>query len=38
VFLTNYFTLPAVTICALYKARWQVEMFFTWIKQHLRYV
>jgi IS4 transposase len=38
VFLTNYFTLPAVTIRALYKARWQVEMFFTWIKQHLRYV
>ena len=36
VFLTNSFTLPAITICALYKARWQVELFFKWIKQHLR--
>ena len=36
VFLTNNFTLPAATICALYKARWQVELFFKWIKQHLR--
>ena len=36
VFLTNHFTLPAATICALYKARWQVELFFKWIKQHLR--
>ena len=36
VFLTNQFTLPATTICALYKARWQVELFFKWIKQHLR--
>jgi IS4 transposase len=36
VFLTNNFTLPAMTICALYKARWQVELFFKWIKQHLR--
>jgi hypothetical protein len=36
VFLTNQCTLPAVTICALYKARWQVELFFKWIKQHLR--
>ena len=36
VFLTNNFTLSAVTICALYKARWQVELFFKWIKQHLR--
>ena len=36
VFLTNNFQLPAVTICALYKARWQVELFFKWIKQHLR--
>ena len=36
VFLTNNFTLPATTICALYKARWQVELFFKWIKQHLR--
>ena len=29
-------TLPAATICALYKSRWQVELFFKWIKQHLR--
>ena len=36
VFLTNQFTLPPATICALYKARWQVELFFKWIKQHLR--
>ena len=36
VFLTNNFTLPAATVCALYKARWQVELFFKWIKQHLR--
>lgn len=36
VFLTNNFTLPALTICALYKSRWQIEMFFKWIKQHLR--
>jgi len=36
VFLTNNFALPAATICALYKARWQVELFFKWIKQHLR--
>jgi transposase len=36
VFLTNQMTLPALTICALYKARWQVELFFKWIKQHLR--
>ncbi|MEY4961244.1 MAG: hypothetical protein RL610_1423 [Pseudomonadota bacterium] len=36
VFLTNNFILSAVTICALYKARWQVELFFKWIKQHLR--
>ncbi len=36
VFMTNNFTLPAATICALYKARWQVELFFKWIKQHLR--
>jgi len=36
VFLTNNFTLPAATICALYKSRWQVELFFKWIKQHLR--
>ena len=36
VFITNQFTLPAATICALYKSRWQVELFFKWIKQHLR--
>jgi transposase len=36
VFLTNQMTLPAMTICALYKNRWQVELFFKWIKQHLR--
>lgn len=36
VFLTNHFTAPAATICALYKRRWQVELFFKWIKQHLR--
>ena len=36
VFLTNNFTLSAPSICALYKARWQVELFFKWIKQHLR--
>jgi transposase len=36
VFLTNQFALPAATICALYKSRWQVELFFEWIKQHLR--
>ena len=36
VFLTNQFNLPAATICALYKSRWQVELFFKWIKQHLR--
>ncbi len=36
VFLTNQMTLPTLTICALYKSRWQVELFFKWIKQHLR--
>ena len=36
VFLTNNFTLPALTIAQLYKCRWQVELFFKWIKQHLR--
>ena len=36
VFLTNNFTLPALTIARLYKSRWQVELFFKWIKQHLR--
>jgi len=36
VFLTNHTLSPALTICALYKSRWQVELFFKWIKQHLR--
>jgi transposase len=36
VFLTNNFTLAAITIAKLYKCRWQVELFFKWIKQHLR--
>ena len=36
VFLTNNFHLPALVIAALYKSRWQVELFFKWIKQHLR--
>ena len=36
VFLTNDFTLPAMTITKLYKARWMIELFFKWIKQHLR--
>jgi len=36
VFLTNNFALPAATIAALYKKRWQVELFFKWIKQNLR--
>jgi len=36
VFLTNQTALPALTICNLYKSRWQVELFFKWIKQHLR--
>src|SRR5258706_4430836 len=35
-FLTNNFTLPALTITQIYKCRWQVELFFKWIKQHLR--
>ncbi len=35
-FLTNNFTLPALTIAHIYKSRWQVELFFKWIKQHLR--
>src|SRR5450432_476327 len=34
-FLTNNFTLPALTIAQIYKSRWQVELFFKWIKQHL---
>jgi hypothetical protein len=36
VFLTNHFDLPALTVCQLYKQRWQIELFFRWIKQHLR--
>ena len=36
VFLTNHFVLPALTIPQLYKCRWQVELFFKWIKQHLQ--
>jgi hypothetical protein len=36
VFLTNNFALPALTITQLYRSRWQVELFFKWIKQHLR--
>ena len=36
VFLTNQFGLPAATICELYRCRWQIELFFKWIKQHLR--
>ena len=36
VFLTNNFTLSAATIAELYRCRWQVELFFRWIKQHLR--
>lgn len=36
VLLTNHFALPAATVGALYRARWQIEIFFKWIKQHLR--
>jgi len=36
VFLTNNLTLPPLTIAQLYRSRWQVELFFKWIKQHLR--
>lgn len=36
IFLTNHFSLPALTVTQLYKARWRVELFFKWIKQHLR--
>jgi len=36
VFLTNNFTVPALTIAQLYRSRWQIELFFKWIKQHLR--
>jgi hypothetical protein len=35
-FLTNNFVLPALTIAQIYKCRWQVELFFKWIRQHLR--
>jgi IS4 transposase len=35
IFLTNNFLLPALTIAELYRARWRVELFFRWIKQHL---
>jgi hypothetical protein len=35
-FLTNNFTLPALTIAQIYRSRWQVKLFFKWIKQHLR--
>jgi len=36
IFLTNHTGLPALAVCLLYKSRWQVELFFKWIKQHLR--
>jgi hypothetical protein len=36
IFFTNHFSLPALTIAQLYKSRWKVELFFKWIKQHLR--
>jgi hypothetical protein len=36
VFLANHFTVPALTIAQLYRGRWQIELFFKWIKQHLR--
>jgi len=36
IFLTDLFDTPPMTICELYKARWQIELFFKWIKQHLR--
>ena len=35
-FITNNFSLPSITICELYRNRWHVELFFKWIKQHLR--
>jgi len=38
VFLTNNFWIDAITVAALYKQRWQVELFFKWIKQHLKIV
>ena len=36
VFLTNWTGLDTLTVCGLYKSRWQVELFFKWVKQHLR--
>jgi len=36
VFLTNHLALSALTVCELYRSRWQIELFFKWIKQHLR--
>ena len=36
IFLTNNFTVPALTIARLYQGRWQIELFFKWLKQHLR--
>jgi len=36
IFLTNHFTLPAFTIAELFRCRWKIELFFKWIKQHLR--
>jgi hypothetical protein len=36
VFLTNNFTVPALTVTQLYRGRWQIELFFKWLKQHLR--
>lgn len=36
IFLTNNFEIPALTVAALYRNRWQVELFFKWIKQHLQ--
>ena len=36
VFLTNHFSLPAFKITEIYRSRWQIELFFRWIKQHLR--
>lgn len=36
IFLSNNFTLPAITIALIYKSRWQIELFFKWMKQHLR--